>query len=195
MTEENRIPTGGRTVIRPDGTSERITYYDHPLTKDEQVATEWFHVLSPNEQYREVRRMKWNLDAARKGETNWKSVARDLERELLTAQTKLARYTPEGFSVPVPAAELFELATAHGWRTDRAWDVDEEDETSAMLRIMLRNDRWTFKLTWSADKGGGARMFRSGLLRESEGPWRDAPSLKRLKEIIADTPVTEGTST
>lgn len=47
MTE--KIPTSGRTVIKADGTSEYIRYYDQPLTKEEQAATKWFHVLSPNE--------------------------------------------------------------------------------------------------------------------------------------------------
>lgn len=180
------VPTGGRAVIGPDGTGEWKRFYDRPLSREESEAVKWFTELSPNEQLREVRRLKWNLDRAREDTETWKRVAREHEREALAVQAKLAVFTPEGFTVPWGAADLLNFAEERGWKTVKAWTVDRDDETSALLRIILRNGEWIFKFTWSADKGGGGRMFGRGLAQAPGRYWHDAPSLKAVKEIIEE---------
>lgn len=191
------LPTGGRTVIKADGTAERITYYDQPLTKEEQAATEWFHILSPHEQYREVRRMKWNLDQAGKDRDSLKETVRKQDEEIMKLRFALAQFTPEGYVFPRIAADLMDHAQAHGWKTAKAWTMaekrsdDEDDwEPSAQLEIHISHlDGWLFKLSWSCDPGGGGRMIRSGLARAPRRDWFDAPSIKKIKAIIEEVAI------
>ena len=180
------VPTGGRVVIGPDGTGEWKRFYDQPLSREESEAVKWFTELSPNEQLREVRRLKWNLDRAREDTETWKRVSREQDVEINWLRAKLAVFTPEGFTVPWGAADLLNFAEERGWKTGKAWTVDRDDETSALLRISLRNGERVFKFTWSADKGGGGRMFRRGLARDPGRGWYNAPSLKAVKEIIEE---------
>lgn len=184
---EDQVMTGSRRVISADGTVSVEKFYDKPLTKDEQAATQWFHDLSPNEQYREVRRMKWNLDQAQRDAEAWKKIAQRQDAELDQLRAKLATYTPEGFTVPKAAAELLALAEAHGWETRRAWSVREDDQMVASLNVALRSKDWTFKLRWGVDAGAGGRLagrgLASGTMRGWRG-WRDAPSLKKISSII-----------
>lgn len=188
MTE--KIPTSGRTVIKADGTSEYIRYYDQPLTKEEQAATEWFHVLSPNEQYREARRLKWNLDAAQGDVATWKRVAQERDAEIMRLRLALAQFTPEGYVFPPAAAALIDHADAHGWKTAKAWTVaekrsDDGDDwmPSARLEVHISHTGWLFKLSWSCEPGGKGRMGR-GLARAPRRNWYDAPSLTKIRETI-----------
>lgn len=183
----DKIPTGGRVVIGPDGAGEWKHFYDDPLTKEEQAATAWFRDLSPNEQYREVRRLKWNLDVAQTDRDTWKRIAEEQRAELAALQRKLATFTPEGYVVPPAAADLLALAFQHGWKSGRAWTV-ADDGASARLEIVITNGWYDFQLSWSCDKGGGGRMVRSGLAREQNRPWTDAPSLKKIREVITRVP-------
>jgi hypothetical protein len=185
MSDE-KTPTGGSVVIGPGGTSEWKRFYDEPLTRDEQKATAWFNELSPNEQYREVRRMKWNLEEITRSRDAWKNVAERQAKEISELMAKVATFTPDGFQLPATAGDLLTLAEEHGWKTTRAWTVNENSET-ARLYISLHNPLWTIKLAWSADKGGGARRYRSGLISGLGQPWRDAPSFKVIKKLITDS--------
>ncbi len=181
MTEQ--VPTGGRVVIGADGAGEWRHFYDAPLTKEEQAATAWFHDLSPNEQYREVRRLKWNLDVARAGRDALKKTVEEQAAELDALRRKLATFTPEGFTVPPAAADLLALAFQHGWRSGRAWTVDDDGQ-SARLEIVLTDGRRDFQLAWSCDLSGGGRRIRAGLARERGRDWHDAPSVRKIREVI-----------
>jgi len=55
-------PTSGGFTIGPEGVTNRKRFYDEPLSRDERDAVAWFTELSPHEQLREVRRLKWNAD-------------------------------------------------------------------------------------------------------------------------------------
>lgn len=69
-------PTSGRITIGGDGTVSQERFYDRPLTREEQAAVKWFTDLSPNEQLREVRWLKFNLGAVTEDLDRWKSAAR-----------------------------------------------------------------------------------------------------------------------
>jgi hypothetical protein len=189
MTEP--VPTGGRVVIGPGGAREWKRFYDAPLTKEEQAATAWFNDLSPNEQYREVRRLRWNLDVARNDREALKRTVAEQASELDALRRKLATFTPEGFTLPAAAGDLLTLAGEHGWRSGRAWTVDDDGQ-SARLKVALTDGRTAFQLTWSCDLAGGGRMVRSGLAREQGRGWHDAPSLKKIREMIASAPEEPG---
>jgi len=176
------IATSGKITISPDGTSTRKSFYDQPLTKDENKAVAWFTEMSPHEQLREVRRMKWNLDVRTKDAETWKRVAGQQAEELAQLRAKLSTYTPEGFSMPPAAEELLSTAAAHGWKNVRSWSSEED---TAQLRIKIGNGAWTFELSWAVDKRG-ARMVRRGLARSPGRNWYDAPSLKAIKKIIEE---------
>lgn len=183
----DKIPTGGRVQIKPDGTSEYVRFYDEPLTKDEQAATQWFHDLSPNEQYREVRRMKWNLEQARSDLEALNQTVREQRAELARVRAQLATHTPHGYVMPKPAADLLELAEANGWKTGRAWKL-EDDGLSAALRVGIRRGGTDFELRWVCEPGGRGRMPRPGLARAPRRGWYDAPSLVKIREIVVSDP-------
>lgn len=192
-------PTGGKTVIKADGTTEHVTYYDKPLSKDERAAVEWFDVLSPHEQLREVRRLKWNAEERAKVIEQDKEIIARQDREIMTLRAKLAVFTPAGYTMPSPPALLLAHAESHGWRTARAWTIHEprSDEPSdepeyAVLKILLSNGDWRFELSWSVDKGGSGRMIRSGLARRNGRPWFDAPSLIKIQTIITEESENKG---
>lgn len=66
-------PTSGRITVGGDGSVNRERFYDRPLTREEREAVKWFTDLSPNEQLREVRRLKFDLESARQDRDAWKS--------------------------------------------------------------------------------------------------------------------------
>ncbi len=189
MTE--KLATGGRVRIKPDGTSEYVRYYDPPLTKEEQAATAWFDDLSPSEQYREVRRMKWNLEQAQADRDDLKRIINEQRAELDRVQAKLATHTPHGYVMPKPAADLLELAKEHGWKTGLAWTL-EDDGLSAALRVAIRRAGSDFELRWECEPGGRGRMPRPGLARAPRRGWFDAPSLKKIREVITSAPEESG---
>lgn len=194
MGEEKRIPTGGRTVIKPDGTSEYVRFYDAPLSKDEQAAVAWFTELSPHEQLREVRRMKWNLEVAQKDRDTLKEASRRHDVEMNRLARQLASRRPDGFELPRSAASLLEHARAHGWRTAVAWSPDEENLAAGLQVLIARPGGWGFKLRWGVpvDGNGAGSLVRTGLARRPGRDWYDAPPLKSIRQIIASEPFTEG---
>ncbi len=190
LPKDYKGPTSGRITVGPEGVTNQERFYDKPLTREEQDAAVEFLALSPSEQVREYRRLKWNLDVLRKNEIQSDEIIYRQNRELLELRTKLAAYTPDGYTMPLAAAALLAHAEDHGWRTARAWhvpDPSEDDQVDARLEIGLTNGWKTFRVSWSVDQAGHGRMIRSGLARELQGSWRDAPSLIKIKNIITES--------
>lgn len=186
---EYKGPTSGRITVTAGGVVERVSFNDIPLTADETRAVAWFTKLSPIEQLREVRRLKWNLDRATADRDAFERIVREQDAEISKLSGRLARIVPDGYAVPVSAADLLACATAHGWLSDHTWEVhkgseDGADPGYAVFRIMVGNGDRAFKRSWSVDPGGTGRMIGRGLAREKTGPWRDAPSLRKIREII-----------
>lgn len=186
-------PTSGRITVGPDGVSKRETFTqktDPPLTRDERNATEEFRSLGPNEQIREYRILKWNAAVWKKDLDQAKETIKRQDKEILVLSARLAVFTPEGYTMPSPAALLLADAADHGWRTARAWHTDEDgDDPHARLEVGITNGWYTFQLSWSVDpliKGGHGRMIRRGLARKLQGPWYDAPSLLKIHKIITE---------
>ena len=184
---ENRIPTGGRAVLKPDGTSEYVRFYDKPLSRDEETAVAWFTELSPFEQLREVRKLKWNLDQSREDTKTWKDSAHQsrLENARLTAERNARR--PDGYELPRAASQLLDHAEVHGWQMTKGWYPDE-DGAYARLTVLLGKGGWTFRLSWTVpvNGNGAGALTRTGLARAPRRGWYDAPPLKRIREIITE---------
>lgn len=177
--------TSGRITVGGGKPTEVQRFYDDPLTEDELKATADFRAMSPNEQIREYRRLKWNENVFRQDANAWKDACQKRDAEITSLKIRLARYTPDGYKFPVAAVDLLEFAKSHGWKTDHAWDVrDHYGMQDAMLNIVIASGEWVFQLSWICDPGGTGRMFRSGLARSPGRDWYDAPSLKKIKEII-----------
>lgn len=182
-------PTSGRITIGSEGIISRETFTretDPPLTKDERAATEWFEALGPNEQRREVRRLKWNEAVQRAEAETWKRVAAESNDKIVELEHKLAQITPEGYKIPKAAADLLSFAKVSGWQTGRAW-AEHDDMDGPWYRLAIRvQGSWTFDLAWAVFPDGSGHMIRSGLAREGMGQWRDAPSLVKIKKIIEE---------
>lgn len=182
-------PTSGRITIGGgrEPVVERFT--DPPLTREEANAVAWFRALSPNEQLREVRRLKWNLEQARGGWDAHRDRARQAEALSARLEAERDARRPDGYEVPRASGELLSLAVSQGWRTARRWTVDE-DGLFARFEIALARGEHRFKLSWSVPRDGNGRgaMIRSGLHRAPGNAWRDAPPLKRVRVILMSDP-------
>lgn len=178
-------PTSGRITIGADGDFIKETFSDPPLTRDEQQAVAWFTAMSPNEQLREVRRLKWNSEEYLRGWEAWRAVAKEQETELSVLRRKLASFTPEGYTLPKAAESVIGHATTHGWRTARFWSP-LEDGHGYRLKTAVKSGSWGFRLSWICTSAGTGSLDRSGLARSPGRDWHDAPSLVRIKEIIAE---------
>lgn len=181
-------PTSGRIRIGGDGAVERETFTDPPLTADEAQAVAWFTALSPNEQLREVRRLKWNADERERGQDAWKRAAQEREAENARLRAERDARRPDGYELPRSAAELLRAAEgAPLWRSVRVWAVDEDGRT-ATLTVRLRGPAgWVYShLVWSVPLGGNGagRLVRPGIYRHQSCDWRDTPSLKEIHRII-----------
>lgn len=182
-------PTSGRITIGGGGTVSRESFDDPTLSREEEQAVAWFTVLSPNARLREARRLKWNEAASREEVEKWRSACHRQDRETDAIRAQLAARRPDGFELPKAAADLIGHAEAHGWKTARAWNLNDEDP-GALLQILIVNGSWTFKLSWSCDPGGAGRMSGAGLARGPRRDWHDASSLTKIRQIITDNPAT-----
>lgn len=187
MTTDDRIPTSGKAVINAGGSSGWIRFYDEPLTKDEEAAVAWFTELSPHEQLREVRRLKFNLEQTRSDRDAWKARCRDESARADRMELQCASRRPDGFEFPRAMASLRDHAIANGWDTAVAWFVEGAGAV-ATLDFHIRSGGWLFRLRWDVpiDGNGSGSMDRLGLARSPRRDWHDAPSLKRIREIIID---------
>jgi hypothetical protein len=183
-------PTSGRITIGGDKPTEVKRFYDKPLTRDERNAVAWFEELSPHEQLREVRRLKWNLDQAESDRDVFKRTARRLDTEILHLRAELAARRPDGFEIPRAADEILKLAKAWGWKTVKAWIQAETygvpDLDWYRFEIAIGRDGIIFQLSWSVPVDGHGRgsMIRRGLAKYPRRDWHDAPSLTKIKRII-----------
>jgi hypothetical protein len=193
-------PTSGRITIgggdNPEIKRESFTQAQDPiLTRDERNATEWFRALPPNEQYREVRRMKWNLEEQRREIEALRDTFLRQEKEIRQLRAELATRRPDGFEIPRAANEILTLAKIYGWNTAKAWVpvtfTDDEgdlikDHTRFRFEIAFAKDGYSFQLSWSVPRDGRGRgsMIRRGLARYPRRDWHDAPSLTKIKKII-----------
>lgn len=178
-------PTSGRITVGGDGSVNRERFYDRPLTREEQEAVKWFTDLSPNEQLREVQRMKFNLESIRRDRDTWKAAARqaDAENRRLTAERDARR--PDGYELPRSASQLLLTAREHGWGTAVGWYPDEDGQ-HARLAVLIRRGGWAFKLAWAVprDGNGAGSRNRAGLFSCPGRGWSDAPSFKEITRLL-----------
>lgn len=187
--------------MRPDGTVDRIEFHDRPQTPDETLAFVKYRDLSPLELMRRLRTAEWNADVAQTERDQWKAIARQTQAELTQAKRQLAAITPDGWELPRAVQELLAHAESHGWRSVRAWTPRGTDEM--LLKIVIGRDtlpsdppargtQWRFQLTWSCVPGS-TRRAGAGLARTPDRPqWHDAPSLRKIRELISEHPYAEG---
>lgn len=100
---------------------------------------------------------------------------------------------PDGCSMPKAAAELLACAEEHGWVSLTTWFVrDGAPAVTVQLAHKAADGRaWNFShLMWGAPSVGESMSLSSRGLQstpEHQG-WHDAPSLKRIRELIAANP-------
>lgn len=181
-------PTSGRITIGAGGeVKRRQTFTDKPLSVEEQRSTEWFTELSPNEQVREARRLKWNADQREQTIIALKKVMAEQDAEILRLRIALAKHTPEGYKMPPIVTDLLRHARGWGWQAAHAWG--EPEQGMAGLEVRITKGLYEFRIRWTcdhADLGGGARKARNGLARAPRRDWHDAPSLKKIRQIITE---------
>lgn len=184
-------PTSGRITVRPNGEVTRESFTDPPLTAEEGRAVKWFTDLSPNEQLREVRRLKWNLAEAERGRDAMAQGAREAHERIEELERRLAEFTPDGYSVPGSVSVLIQFAEQSGWQTARSWMERPNGFNDYLLTVLVGRSgptgepglRWDFKLSWSCTPFSGRLV--SGICRTPERPrWADAPSLTEVRRTI-----------
>jgi hypothetical protein len=186
-------PTSGRIRIGSDGEVTKESFTDQPLSAAESRDTAWFRELSPIAQFREARRLKWNLEEAERGLKAALNRARSAESEVGRLEQKLASFTPDGYTLPGSASVLVTWAEAHGWKTGRAWRDRTDGFGDHLLRVRIGRSadtglRWDYDLSWSCTPTSG--RFTGGIFRTPERfQWADAPSLTEIRRVIADNPV------
>lgn len=185
-------PTSGRITISGDGEVTREQFHDRPLSADELRGAAEFLAMSPNEQAREYRRLKWNEDVYRREAEAWKRTAREQDKKILQLRFRLAQYAPDGYTLPPAAADLVAHAKDHGWATRCLWSVpeNEDDHRGVSVEVSVGTDTgWLFKINWGCETNGTGCRTRAGLARAPRRDWYDAPSLKKIKETITANPV------
>ncbi|WP_030777183.1 hypothetical protein [Streptomyces sp. NRRL S-920] len=188
--------SGGKMVISPDGTSTYVRFHDRPQTPDETQAFAKYADLSPLEILRRLRTAEWNAEARGRERDQWRVAAQRLQGEVAAAERKLAAYPPGGYELPKVVADLLAHAAACGWKTAVAWTLHDDGGAYVDVRLGRLADpaearftgaRWEYQMTWALPAPGanGARV-RTGLAKTPDSAqWRDAPSLKKIREVIA----------
>ncbi|AZM51830.1 hypothetical protein DMA15_03865 [Streptomyces sp. WAC 01529] len=199
MSEQYPV-SGGKMVISPDGTSTYVRFYDRPQTADETKAFAKYADLSPLEILRRLRVAEWNADVCQRERDRWRVETQRLQGELAAAERKLAAYPPDGYELPKVVADLLAHTTAHGWKTAVAWTLRVEGGAYVDVRLGRLADpaearfpgaRWEYQMTWGFPGPGarGARVRTSLAKTPDSAQWRDAPSLKKIREVIAANPM------
>ncbi|MGW6789976.1 hypothetical protein [Streptomyces chartreusis] len=128
--------------------------------------------------------------------------ARERHREIQRRLTEIAAIPPDGYALPSLAAGLLEFAKAHGWVTAVQWtppgyggepfvNVEVGRKLGEAEAANHRSDTFHFQLTWhSRDcEPGKLKKFGRILAKTPDNPqWHDAPSVKRVREIIHASP-------
>lgn len=123
--------------------------------------------------------------------------ARDVTLARLRAG--IVNTAPAGYALPKPVASLFAHAEANGWATAQAWAPERDYETREPLdgefTVHVRVGRtggWQYGLSYFVAPGV-ARKTSFGLSRTPDRPGpHDTQSLKGIRDVIAEHPVTEG---
>jgi hypothetical protein len=170
----------------------RKSFTDPPLTAEEGQAVKWFTDLSPNEQLREVRRLKWNLAEAERGRNRVEQYTREADLRIEKLERRLAEFAPDGYSIPGSANVTIQFAESCGWQTARSWVERPDGFNDYLFTVLIGRSgpteepglRWDYKLSWSCTPDSGRLL--SGLCRTPEHPqWRDAPSLSEIRRVIS----------
>lgn len=189
-------PTSGRITVGGDGPAEVERFYDEPLTPFEQEQTAQFRALSPNAQLRQVVQLQSDLSVTRmsldvvRGEVETlRTALREAHRQETRLRAEVAQRPPEGYARPAIVRDLMEHAENAGWTARCAWGTpDTHDDVALAVRLTIHLAEagdWIVDLNWSCQPGGKGRRIRSGIMRSPGRDWYDAPSVVRLKEIIA----------
>lgn len=184
-------PTSGRITIGGGKPAKVERFYDKPLTEDERNATSDFRALSPNEQIREVRRLRWNLNEAQNQAKASEQIIREQDAEINRLRAELATHTPHGgYAFPPAARDLIDTAQAHGWKTAHAWtrvgpsQGDDCTEEYARLEVKIGKDKRTYQYTWLCWPNGRGSLSGTGLAWAPYKGWYHAPSLTAVKALI-----------
>ncbi|MFJ4678992.1 hypothetical protein [Kitasatospora sp. NPDC088783] len=184
---------GGSLRIGPEGTTR------HELPDPLEGASEeertffltHFHGQPLLEVLRRLRTAQWNADMWKKTAESAQKQLRESEAELREALAPPDRSVPpDGWKLPEAAAALLECAQDHGWTTSTAWGRRSDGDPTLTVQLLYRRtpkEVWKFDhLTWTAfGTGTSMRRLGSGLASTPRHPrWHDAPSLKRIREII-----------
>lgn len=182
-------PTSGRITIGGGRGPVVERFTDPPLTAEERKAVEWFTALSPNEQLREVRRLKWNLEEVRRDRDVWRDVSGRQNRENARLEAERDARRPDGYELPRAAVELLSVASEWGWSTARCWTLSEDGLTARLALGIIRGD-WRFRLAWIVPVNGNGRgaRDRAGLARRPGRNWHDAPALKEVLRLLRADP-------
>lgn len=185
-------PTSGRITVGGDGPAEVERFYDEPLTPYEQEQTAQFRALSPNAQLRRVVELQSDLSMTRmsldvvRGEVELlRTALRRAEQEERRLRAEVSRRPPEGYSRPAIVRDLMGHAERAGWTVRYAWGNPDDDGDIIFTFQLTYGDAWVVNLSWCVRPGGKGRRVRSGIMRSPGRDWYDAPSVTRLKEIIA----------
>ncbi|MEU5900395.1 hypothetical protein [Streptomyces venezuelae] len=117
----------------------------------------------------------------------------------------MAATPPDGYAVPKVITDLVDHATAHGWAAavqryaPEPGAASEPFTTVQVGRRAVESDytgfrrgpHWLYRLTWHARgcEAGRVRKFGAGLAQTPNRPqWHDAPSVKKIREVIAANP-------
>lgn len=110
---------------------------------------------------------------------------------------------PQGYALPPAAAGLVAHAESHGWQALVRWTSPDFDGEPFVRVIVgrkavdadytggMRGPVWRYSLSWHSRgcKPGRVRLFGSGVAETPNSPQpRDAPSVKKIREIISDHP-------
>ncbi|MFD9948768.1 hypothetical protein ACFWYW_47050 [Nonomuraea sp. NPDC059023] len=97
--------------------------------------------------------------------------------------------------LPKAAQDLLALAKNNGWAVAGAADIDTGGNPFVTLLFKRLNPEWEIKVTWHSRATGGKTLRLFLLIWRHvplQGPghyWRDAPSLKAIRQVIIDNPV------
>lgn len=97
--------------------------------------------------------------------------------------------------LPKAARDLVALAKENGWSVTGATSEDTGGNPFVTLELKRLEPEWEIRVTWHSRSTGGKSLRLSGLIwrhvpLEGIGHyWRDAPSLKAVRQAIVDNPV------
>lgn len=131
---------------------------------------------------------------------------RERMRAVARRMCEITAVPPDGYTLPKAAADLVAHAEAHGWRALVQWTAPGyPGEPYVGVQVGRRatgadgyvgpGTSWKYSLTWHS-RGcapGKVRLFGRVLAETPDRPaTHDGPSVKGIRDVIAEHPVTEG---